>query len=302
MNSDLTTLEVAIFSFNRGQYLRNCIESIERNMPAATYRVFDDNSDDPATCAYLQTLGPRVVRNTEKITGRHGGFYRNMQAALDHATSDYLLLLQEDMQVVRQVTSEDIARIRIVFEHFERAALLSPVFLKGRKRDLFERNYSPIAEVSAYVWREPSDNLVPACYTDVAIISPARMRAAGWHYQESELENGSRAKQSFGLMPQLANPFCFYLTDEPAYRGKVLTLGAKLAFKLTGSTVKSYLDMSPEKARLFVNRSASILPFAEDFIDTVDPTVPKPYKFNGYRKSWLTLLLNKIELLTRRIL
>lgn len=298
----MTTIEVAIFSFNRGQYLRNCIESIERNMPTAVYHVFDDGSDDPATCAYLQTLGPKVTRNQEKIAGRHGGFYRNMQAALDQATSDYLLLLQEDMQIVRQMTSEDILEIGRVFKHFKRAAFVSPVFLKGRKREFFDHNYSPETDVPAYIWRDSSDNLVPACYTDVAIISPTRLRAAGWNFQQSELENGIMAKQKFGLMPQLSNPFCFYLTDEPAYRGKVLTIGAKLAFRLAGNTIKNYLDMSPDAARLFVNRSTSIRPYAEDFIETVDPTVPKPYKFNGYRNSWLTLLLNKIELLTRRFL
>jgi hypothetical protein len=200
------------------------------------------------------------------------------------------------------MTSEDILEIGRVFKHFKRAAFVSPVFLKGRKREFFDHNYSPETDVPAYIWRDSSDNLVPACYTDVAIISPTRLRATGWNFQQSELENGIMAKQKFGLMPQLSNPFCFYLTDEPAYRGKVLTIGAKLAFRLAGNTIKNYLDMSPDAARLFVNRSTSIRPYAEDFIETVDPTVPKPYKFNGYRNSWLTLLLNKIELLTRRFL
>jgi hypothetical protein len=36
-------------------------------------------------------------------------------------------------------------------------------------------------------------------------------------------------------------------------------------------------------------------------VDTVDPTVRKPYKFNAYRTRWLPLILNKLELLGRRL-
>jgi hypothetical protein len=45
----------------------------------------------------------------------------------------------------------------------------------------------------------------------------------------------------------------------------------------------------------------SIYPFAEDFVDTVDPSVRKPYKFNAYRTRWLPLILNKLELWWRRL-
>ena len=41
--------EVAIFSYNRGEYLKNCVESVRRNIPDATIRVYDDCSDDPET-------------------------------------------------------------------------------------------------------------------------------------------------------------------------------------------------------------------------------------------------------------
>jgi hypothetical protein len=44
-----------------------------------------------------------------------------------------------------------------------------------------------------------------------------------------------------------------------------------------------------------------VYPFAEDFVDTVDPSVRKPYKFNAYRTRWLPLILNKLELWGRRL-
>jgi GT2 family glycosyltransferase len=40
-------LEIAIFSYNRGAYLENCVNSVLRNMPGVHFNVYDDGSDDP---------------------------------------------------------------------------------------------------------------------------------------------------------------------------------------------------------------------------------------------------------------
>jgi hypothetical protein len=102
-------------------------------------------------------------------------------------------------------------------------------------------------------------------------------------------------------MVQAAEPWVFYIPEEPAYRGRVLTFGAKLAVKMSGNTVKSFQDMTAQASLAFAQRDLSVYPFAEDFVDTVDPTVRKPYKFNAYRTRWLPLILNKLELLGRRL-
>jgi glycosyltransferase involved in cell wall biosynthesis len=296
------TLEVAIFSYNRGKYLRNCIESIYRNMLNVNFKVYDDGSTDPETISYLQSLGPHVIFSDNKISDRHGGYYQNMQLAISNSDANFLLLLQDDMQLVRKFQPDDLADIKDIFERFPCSSFISPVFLKGRKRKFFNDHYRVVQSVKAYIWDEKCDAPVPGCYADVSIVHLERLRTSQWIFQTSEDSNAVLAKEKYGRMPQLSNPFAFYLPEEPAYRSKELTLGAKLALKMNGGEIMNFLDMNKEDSAIFVNRDINVLPYAEDFIQTTDPKVKKPYKFNGYRKSWLTMCLNKVELIVRRLI
>ena len=297
------SLDVAIFSYNRGAYLKNCVESLQRNMPGVRFTVFDDGSDEPGTMAYLQSLGENVRHMKSAGEDRHGGYYNNMQAALDATQADYLLMLQDDLQVVRPFAQEDLSRIHQVFEQSPITVFISPLFMKGSKRAYFQQRYQPDAGLRCYRWSaDPQESgKVPQKYADIAVLHVARLRQSGWRFAGSEEANGALANTLFGDMVQVAEPWVFYVPEEPAYRGRVLTFGAKLAVKMAGNTVKSFQDMSAQASVTFAQRDLSVYPFAEDFVDTVVPTVRKPYKFNAYRTRWLPLILNKLELLGRRL-
>lgn len=297
------SLDVAIFSYNRGDYLKNCVESLRRNLPGVRFTVFDDGSDEPGTVAYLQSLGEHVRHMKSAGDDRHGGYYNNMQAALDATQADYLLMLQDDLQVVRPFAQEDLFKIDQVFAESPTTVFISPLFMKGSKRAYFQQRYQPDAGLRCYRWSaDPQESgKVPQKYADIAVLHVARLRESGWRFEGSEEANGALADRLFGDMVQAAEPWVFYVPEEPAYRGRVLTLGAKLAVKMAGNQVKSFRDMSEQASAAFAQRNLSVYPFAEDFVDTVDPTVRKPYKFNAYRTRWLPLILNKLELLGRRL-
>lgn len=296
-------LAVAIFSYNRGAYLQNCVDSLLRNMPGADFTVYDDGSDEPQTVAYLQTLGHRVRHMKSLSDHRHGGYYNNMQAALEACNADFLLMLQDDLQVVRPFVPQDITGIARLFEQCPDAAFLSPLFLKGSKRGYFLQRYQPDDQRRCYRWSaDPLEvGKVPRKYADIALLHVARLRQKGWQFAGSEEGNGIQADHSLGDMLQAADPWVFYIPEEPAYRGRVLTFGAKLAAKMAGNGVKAFVDMSPEASEAFAQRPLQQYPFAEDFVNTVDPSVRKPYKFNVYRTRWLPLVLNKLELWWRRL-
>lgn len=297
------SLDVAIFSYNRGDYLKNCVESLRRNLPGVRFTVFDDGSDEPGTVAYLQSLGEHVRHMKSAGDDRHGGYYNNMQAALDATQADYLLMLQDDLQVVRPFAQEDLFKIDQVFAESPTTVFISPLFMKGSKRAYFQQRYQPDAGLRCYRWSaDPQESgKVPQKYADIAVLHVARLRQSGWRFEGSEEANGALADRLFGDMVQAAEPWVFYVPEEPAYRGRVLTLGAKLAVKMAGNQVKSFRDMSEQASAAFAQRDLRVYPFAEDFVDTVDPTVRKPYKFNAYRTRWLPLILNKLELLGRRL-
>jgi glycosyltransferase involved in cell wall biosynthesis len=299
----LPSLDVAIFSYNRGDYLKNCVDSLQRNVPGVHYTVYDDGSDEPLTVAYLKSLGEHVLHMKSAGEDRHGGYYSNMQAALDATRADYLMMLQDDVQVVRPFAPEDLSSIHRVFDQSPTTVFISPLFLKGSKRAYFKQRYQPDAVLRCYRWSADPDETgkVPQKYADIAVLHVARLRQSGWRFAASEEANGALADRLFGDMVQAAEPWVFYIPEEPAYRGRVLTYGAKLAVRMSGSEVKSFQDMSPQASLAFAQRDLGVYPFAEDFVDTVDPTVRKPYKFNAYRTRWLPLILNKLELLGRRL-
>ena len=296
-------LRIAIFSFNRGAYLKNLVDSVERNMPGVTYTVYDDGSDEPETVAYLQSLGSRVRPMKQASDDRHGGYYRNMQAALDDTDADYLLMLQDDLQVVRTFTDEDLSRVQAIFEQNPDVAFVSPLFMKGSKRAYFQERYQPDPRLRCYRFAPDPNELgkVPQKYADIALLHVGRLRQSDWRFSASEPENGALADRLFGDMVQVAEPWIFYVPEEPAYRGRVLTFGARLATQMSGNRVKSFIDMDHGALASFAQRPLQIYPFAEDFLNTLDPSVRKPYKFNAYRTSWLPLVLNKLELWWRSL-
>jgi glycosyltransferase involved in cell wall biosynthesis len=298
--------QIAIFSYNRGPYLRNCVESVQRHCPGVPFTVYDDGSDEPELVEYLQGLGASVRHMQAANTSRHGGFYTNMQAALDEATANGLLLLQDDVQVVRDVTESDVQAWSAYWGQHPDCAFLNPVFMKGGRRADFLSYYQPDAQERVYHWVEdpanPSkDGPVPRFYMDVCLLNVQRLKAAAWQYHISEFLNGQQAGACFAHgMPQLPEPFVFYVPEEPVYRERIKTKGTAMAERLAGQAVKRFVSMSPAEVERFRARDLSDYPFAEDFIHTQDPTVQRPYRFNVYRTHWLARLVNKLEKLWTR--
>ena len=298
--------QIAIFSYNRGPYLRNCIESVQRHCPGIPFTVYDDGSDQPDLVDYLKSLGASVRHMQTATADRHGGFYTNMQAALDEAQADALLLLQDDVQVVRDITAQDVQAWQTYWNQHTDCAFLSPVFMKGGRRVDFLKYYQPDPNERVYHWVEdplqPSkDGPVPRYYMDVCLLQVQRLRDVQWRYHTSEWLNGQQAAQHFPHgMAQLADPMVFYVPEEPVYRGRVKTKGTQMAERLAGNAVKCFVGMSPSEVERMRERSTSTYPFAEDFVQTQDPTVQRPYRFNVYRTHWLARLVNKLEKLWTR--
>jgi glycosyltransferase involved in cell wall biosynthesis len=113
-----------VFSYNRGEFLKNCISSIEFCAPGSRIRIFDDNSNDPATRDALAELAKRhevVTPDTgENQKNKHGGLYANMQAAFEACEDeDLVCYLQDDMQLVRPISPEEVAQLDAYLSHVE---------------------------------------------------------------------------------------------------------------------------------------------------------------------------------------
>ena len=96
----------AVFSYNRGQLLSNCVRSIERFSPETEIVVFDDGSDDEITQRSLEAIrsrGHQVLVNADIASASRGNLYANMNHALELAGErgfPLLHLMQDDLQFV----------------------------------------------------------------------------------------------------------------------------------------------------------------------------------------------------------
>lgn len=93
------SVSIIIPTRNRFELLQRCVESLRKT----TYRnyqvvIVDNDSDDPATLAYLKSCGARVLPVTCP-GGRFSFAYLNNRAVAE-CHSDYVLLLNNDTEVI----------------------------------------------------------------------------------------------------------------------------------------------------------------------------------------------------------
>lgn len=289
----MTGITVAVFSYNRGGYLRNCVASVQRHMPFATVRIYDDNSTDPETIAVLADLGLPVLRPEAGQVGRHGGLYANMNRALDEVETGLILFLQEDMQVVRPVGPQDVQQVWRILQGAAGRAFVFPGFMKATSLPRYRRQMQADAGLRAYVGSATDPGRIT--YVDAMIADVAALRAAGWRFAGSERANAAQARGLYADMPYMADPFLFYCPEVPIFRNRQQSLSSRIAARLTGEDVKAFHDMSADAVQRLMARPVSDWPVAEDWLEPVNPHVKRPFVFKDVKVRWWLNLLNKVE-------
>ena len=293
---------VCIFSYNRGLFLENCVASIENCIPGARIAIFDDNSTDEETQAVLARLGMKhdVLQPGHSGHNRLGGLYGNMQSALEYSRDESLVCyLQDDTQVVRQLSEGDLAEIQALLDGDDRIGFVSPCFLRGRNKQRDAERVTFRADKRIYV-RDRGKPRVGDSFSALHIMNPRKLIARGWSYAAKEPANDAQAKEMFGLMPYLKTPFAMWLPDVPTYRGKMKTLGLKLAEKRRQVGFYPFVTLSGDQVAGMEERPAARLPFAEDFLICRNGSPMQPWAYHPMQDyRWLQKLSNA-ELALRR--
>lgn len=293
---------ICIFSFNRGQFLENCIHSIERCAPKAKIAVFDDDSNDEATREALDRIATThtVMQPGKKSQHKLGGLYGNMQSALEYARNeDIVCFLQDDMQLVRPIDASDIQAIDTAFNRDERLAFLHPCFLKGCNRSRDEQSLMFDSNYNAYL-RSATSQSAGQYFSAVLLARPARLLEKHWVFAGSEPENDQQAKALFSRIGHLHAPFAMWLPEVPAYRGKRKTLALRLAERRRGCGFFPYTIMTGPQVLKLKSRSPEILPVAEDFLQCTNTDIPKPWAYYPMQGSRWLKKLGSLELALRR--
>jgi glycosyltransferase involved in cell wall biosynthesis len=94
---------ICIFSYNRGAFLKNLLESIRQFYPEMSIAIFDDGSTEPEALEVLREESSKAYIHTNNADRKqmHGGLYANMNAAIQYACTSkfrYAYFVQDDMQ------------------------------------------------------------------------------------------------------------------------------------------------------------------------------------------------------------
>ena len=304
MSETDSLLTVAIMSYNRPDYLRNCVDSVHRHLPGARILVMDDASDDPVQQAELRRAenerGARVV-----IGGAgsdwHGGLYGNMQRALELCETPLLLYLQDDSQIVRDVSGAEIAALG---DHLRQTggAFLYPFFLKAKKKRPWARRFVPDPVHRLMQPLRGADGVAHLTYADIALAHVPVLRAAEWRFQRSEPRNEQNAAALFPQgMAILADPWGFYCPEVPVFRHRARTRSWVHRWATPGTSGANRLRALDGAAVARLRARAPLdLPIAEDWLTAEDPRIKRPFVFDEMKRNKLIWLAFTLEQRLRR--
>lgn len=293
-----------IFSYNRGNFLKNCVASIEHCAPGAPIRIFDDHSTDAETRSVLDDLAQRhqvFYPNVQGEQTKHGGLYANMQNAFAMSADDDLVcFLQDDTQLVRPLTEDDKQQLAHFFAAAAQPCFVQPAFLRGcnRRKDHALTSYDEDLRVY-YVDR--LKNSAGAFYSDICLFRAGDLRKVGWQFIQREAGNERQARERLAQMAYWRDPFVAWLPNVPAFRGKKSTLALHLAQRLRRSGFYPLDYLSAEQNRVFVERPATAFPYAEDFLHVRNGPVSQPWIYYPLQGSTTLKLLNSVELKLRKL-
>lgn len=294
---------IFVFSYNRGEHLRNCLSSIKKCAPNEKTVIFDDESTDPETIKVLNEYSKVHeihINNNKDEDQQHGGLYQNMQKALERAPdNETILFLQDDTQIVRPITNNDLTKIAQYFESNPRAGFLSPAFRCGitRKRVLDRFVYQPNQGVY-FCEHKSKKKQAGVYYSDISVTTSDRLRSVKWQFLEDEFRNEQQAKQHFQKMGYMFAPFAMWLPNAPAYRFKEKSFLFRLGERINKSGLYSFEIMTPEQIAYLHQRPPEKLAIAENHLSIGNGSLRKPWIFDPLRRPWW---LRRIAKITHKI-
>lgn len=280
-------LAVYVFSYNRPRFLDNCLESIQRHAPGAEVYVLDDDSPDPGVAKVLRRWTERraveVIPRGATALGLHGGLYNNMQRAFEHGANkglDLGLFIQDDMQLNRDVTAEDLRDIEAYFAQTPNTIEMYVCFFKAmyhaQNRDQFV-----VDETRKAYFNKSAATSAPSSLCDVGVFHFGRMKDLRWSFEQGEGENNRKARGHALTIGYSLHPFMMYLPfpHTEYYRSKSLLLRA--AEWWVGAGFHPYAPMSPERLKRLFARDPAELPEAELYLEAPGFDKPAPWIFGG---------------------
>lgn len=281
-NKMIEKMFVAVFSYNRGNYLSNCIESIEKHINPKELIIYDDHS----TCIRTQETLDSLRENYNIISDSYDskdnirkGLYTNMNQAVEYAIDnsyDYILMIQDDMQVVRNWNSTFTKEVENIFSSNQSIVQIVPVFFKSSNRNIDSKRLIINEENNYYMNR-----YIPGV-SDVGIIKLNKIKLKRWKFGDNEPQNMKETVNFGWKSVKMKNPIFMYTPWPETFRaGSVLDkILLQITEKVYNTGFYPYQSMSRKSIDSLINRPIDKFPYAEDYLATIEPT-KKPWVYTS---------------------
>ncbi len=260
-------METFVFAHQRGRYLANCLRSAEAVGWPGPITVVDDGSTDRHSrraLAEAERSGHRVIRQPGGVKGIWGGLQHNMGYALGIAQGPATLFIQDDLQFVRPVDADELARMTELVNDPMLSPFLGPFFhMESWTESVKDGSYRWDAEHGLHVRTELHRF---QGFSDVAVLSPQRLRDAGWDSRNVEKTASPVAVERFGPMTSLHDPFIAFVPYPYAPRR---SLRKRLKERQRRRTPAELRIMTPSEVERMRDAPIDRLPFATEHLQIV---------------------------------
>lgn len=277
--SENNSIHLFVFSFNRGQFLNNCILSVKKCAAEVPLTVIDDCSNDPNTLLVLEKLRKNyeVISNdkTHQKEKKTGGLAGSMNQAMEIASSrnvQYAFFLQDDMQFVRTMRDIDLANVEKYFELIENTFQISTNFIRQVSSDAYLSKNGIVAGGRAYVRRDEIAK-GKSYFSDTGIFDVKRFEDYFGHFDIGEDRNSERAKSRGLVCGRAVYPLTCWCPYPISFRGKKRLLVHNAIENLGGAGLHPIKIMDLDDEERFLARGPEELPIMEKFLSA--PSAPR---------------------------
>jgi len=275
-----------VFSYNRGIFLKNCVDSLEKY--ASKYfdlTIIDDFSDDEETKKLLKQYSKkyRIIYPPVKYKNRHtGNFYANMNYAFKDASkanAELILFIEDDMQIVREVHQEDISRINNFFEKNPKSVQLYINFFK--KCNISYKKNIIFDEDSKVAYFRDDQHPLNSHYCSNGIFNSKRVSDFIGNLEDKLAVNEKKLKEKGCKMGFYMYPFMMWLPMLVSYRDKKTNRFHKIKEFFANAGYYPYDEMSQETQSKLLKHKAENIPYAEDYLKPEKVHKFKRWSFTG---------------------
>ncbi|MEX2505469.1 MAG: glycosyltransferase family A protein [Pseudohongiellaceae bacterium] len=261
-----------LFSYNLSNELENCIRSIESSRLPLT--IIDDGSRDEQTRLVLREAKKTyevierrdLVKEEAAPDKRTGGLYAGMNVAMQLAIErdlEYVLFIQDDMQLVRSLSTRDVNLFDKYFAEHD-SIVLQSCFLKSAFRKHDDTRMQMANCKTCYMRRE----IGPGRF-HFSAAGVFNVKAFSARYKEFEVGERNNETKSKGIGLSMGFYRFPFMTWLPYPRGRDInnkSFGNQVIARF-GSAGFHRIEMMSDTSieRLFANDPKD-LPFSEDYL------------------------------------